>query len=299
MIPRRLETQQLWDWRAAAYLFLAGTGAGSTLVAMTYALLFDLYSAVTAVGLIMGPLLAILGSLFLFMDLGRPLLSYLAPRRPGHSWISRGFLILTAFIIVGLIHWALWIWPWRVIEDGGGTWWIFGALSGILAFLTAIYTGLLLGASPIPFWNTPILPVLFLVSCVSTGIAAIVLTTVHILGLNIHPEETFFLLQTDGFIIVLEIILLALYLYGMNLETAAKTSVSTIIRGRLAGSFWIGLVGIGLFVPLISEWTGSWTLLPAVCTLVGGYLLRSIVVSSGVKIPLSAQGIIIPIPGRN
>ncbi len=114
MMQRRLETQQLWDWRAAAYLFLAGTGAGSTLVAMVYALLFDSYSAVTAVGLLIGPLLAILGSLFLFMDLGRPLLSYLAPRRPGHSWISRGFLILTAFIIVGLIHWALWIWPWRV-----------------------------------------------------------------------------------------------------------------------------------------------------------------------------------------
>ena len=190
-------------------------------------------------------------------------------------------------------------WPWRVIEDGSGTWWVFGILSGILAFLTAVYTGLLLGASPIPFWNTPILPVLFLVSCVSTGIAAIVLTTVHILGLNIYPEIAFFLLQTDGFIIVLEMILLALYLYGMNLETAAKTSVSTIIRGRLAGSFWIGLVGFGLLVPLISEWAGSWTLLPTVCTLAGGYLLRSIVVSAGVKIPLSAQGMIIPIPGRN
>ena len=65
MMQRRMETQQLWDWRAAAYLFLAGTGAGSTLVAIVYALLFDSYSAVTAVGLLIGPLLAILGSLFL------------------------------------------------------------------------------------------------------------------------------------------------------------------------------------------------------------------------------------------
>lgn len=299
MMPRRLETQQLWGWRAAVYLFLAGTGSGSTLVAVVYAFLFNSYSTVTAIGLMVGPPLGILGSFFLFLDLGRPLLSYLAPRRPGNSWISRGFLILAAFILLGLIHLALWIWPWQVVESGSSTWWFFGALNGVLAFLTAIYTGLLLGASPIPFWNTPILPVLFLVSSVSTGIAAIVFVAVHILGLNIPPDEALFLIQTDGVIIVLEIILIAFYLYGMKLVSAARGSVTTVVRGRLAGSFWIGLVGVGLVVPLVSEWTGDWTLLPTVCTLAGGYFLRSIVVSAGIKVPLSAQGIIIPIPGKN
>jgi formate-dependent nitrite reductase membrane component NrfD len=294
-----LEAQQLWDWRAAVYLFLAGTGSGSTLTAVVYAFLFNSYSTVTAVGLTIGPLLAILGSLFLLLDLGRPLLPYLAARRPEHSWISRGLLILVAFILVGLIHSALWVWPWQVIEEGNSTWWVLATLNGILAFLTAVYSGLLLGASPIPFWNTPILPVLFLVSSVSTGVAAIVFVAVHILGLSVPPDEALFLIQTDGVIIVLEMILISLYLYGMKLVSAARASVTTVVRGKLSGSFWIGLVGVGLVVPLVSAWTGGWTLLPTVCTLAGGYVLRFIVISAGVKVPLSVQGIIIPIPGKN
>ncbi|OGP67242.1 MAG: hypothetical protein A2170_03135 [Deltaproteobacteria bacterium RBG_13_53_10] len=299
MMPRRLETQQLWDWRAAAYLFLAGVGSGSTLVAMAYAFLLDSYSAVTGTGLIIGPFLVILGSLFLFLDLGRPLLCYLAPCRPGHSWISRGFLILSAFIILSFIHTALWVWPWQVMEEGSSVWWAFGAVNGILALLTAIYTALLLGTSPIPLWNTPILPILFLVSSVSTGIAAIVLVTVHVLGMNVPSEEVSFLLQADGVFIVMEMLLIVVYLYGMKLVTAAKSSVMNVVSGKLAGAFWIGLVGIGLVIPLIMEWTGDWALLPAVCTLIGGYLLRHIVVKAGIKMPLSAQGIIIPIPGKN
>jgi polysulfide reductase chain C len=299
MMLRGLETQQLWDWRTAAYLFLAGAGSGSTLVAMAYAFLLDSYSAVTGTGLIMGPSLVVLGCLFLFLDLGRPLLSYLAPRRPGQSWISRGFLILSAFIILSFMHTALWVWPWQVMEGGSSVWWAFGAVNGILALLTAIYTALLLGASPIPFWNTPILPVLFLVSSVSTGIAAIVLVTVHILGLSVPLEEVSFLLQAGGVLIVLEILLIILYLYGMKLGTVAKGSVMNVVSGKLAGAFWIGLVGIGLVVPLISEWAGDWTFLPTVCTLIGGYLFRHIVVMAGIKMPLSAQGIIIPIPGKN
>ena len=299
MTQRRFETQQLWDWRAAAYLFLAGVGSGSTLVAMAYALLFESYSVVTGVGLTMGPLLVILGCLFLFLDLGRPLLSYLAPSRPGHSWISRGFLILSAFVILGLIHSALWIWPWQVMEEGGGIWTVLGVLNAILALLTATYTALLLGSSSLPFWNTPILPVLFLVSSVSTGIAAIVFVTLHLLRLSLPYGEVSFLLQADGVLIVLEILLIILYLYGMKLGTVAKASVMNVVSGRLAGLFWVGLVGIGLVIPLVSEWAGDWTFLPTVCTLIGGYLFRHIVVMAGIKIPLSAQGVIIPIPGKN
>ena len=299
MTQRRFETQQVWDWRAAAYLFLAGVGSGSTLVATAYALLFESYSAVTGVGLTMGPLLVILGCLFLFLDLGRPFLSYLAPSRPGHSWISRGFLILSAFVILGLIHSALWIWPWQVMEEGGGIWTVLGVSNAILALLTAIYTALLLGSSPLPFWNTPILPVLFLVSSVSTGIAAILFVTLHLLRWSLPYGEVSFLLQADGVLIVLEILLIILYLYGMKLGTVAKASVMNVVRGRLAGLFWVGLVAIGLVIPLVSEWAGDWTFLPTVCTLIGGYLLRHIVVMAGIKIPLSAQGVIIPIPGKN
>jgi len=99
----------------------------------------------TAIGLFIGPVLAILGSLFLsWTSASAPLLP--GPRRPGtHGF--RGIPNPDSLIIVGLIHW-----PSGSAMEGDRGWKrhmvAFGALSGILAFLTAVYTGLLLGASP-------------------------------------------------------------------------------------------------------------------------------------------------------
>ena len=292
-----LTTQKSWGWRVATYLFLAGLGSGSTLVGIGYGFLFRSPSMVTKVGLVIGPPFVIMGCLFLLIDLGRPSFSYLLIKRPKDSWITRGFFILSGFILLGLVHIVFWIGPWPLIKDWSSLWNVLGGTVAVFAVLTSIYPALLLGCSPIPLWNTPILPVLFLVSSASMGIAAIVLWTVHVLGFP--SQEVSFLLDMDAFLIVLEIFLIILYFHGMKLFGVAKISVKNIVVGRFAPLFWGGVVLIGLMIPFVLELTGGWTLLPALFVLIGGYLLRYIIVMGGIKIPLSVQGVILPIPGKN
>lgn len=139
----RFVAQRSWGLKVAIYLFLAGVGSGSTLVGLAYGFIFRYPSMVVKVGLAMGPPLVISGCLFLVFDLGRPSASYLIPFHAKHSWISRGFLILSVFTAIGLIHSALWIWPWHVMVDFGKAWIIFAIMNVMLSFLVSIYTGLL------------------------------------------------------------------------------------------------------------------------------------------------------------
>lgn len=296
-MEKRLVTQKSWGWRIATYLFLAGLGSGSALVGIAYGFLFKYPSAVAKVGLTMGPPFVMMGCIFLLLDLGRPSFSYLMMRRPKDSWIARGFFILSGFILIGLIDIVLWIGPWPLIKDWSSLWNFLGCVVTVFAVLTSIYPALLLGYFPIPLWNTPILPVLFLVSSASMGIAAIILWMVHALGFP--SQEVSLLLRLDALLIVSEIFLLILYFHGMNLFKTAKISARNILVGRFAPLFWGGVVLIGLVIPFVLEMVGSWPLVPTLCVLIGGYLLRYIIVMGGIKIPLSVQGVIIPIPGKN
>jgi len=296
-MDRPFETQKIWGWQAVLYLFLAGVGSGCVLVGMVYGFWYEA-PFVAKIGLIAGIPLVILGSLFLLLDIGRPIALYLSPGRPMDSWISKGFLILSAFIILGLIQIALWVWPGGLMGDFSNCWKIFGVVNGVLAIFTSLYPGVLLGCSPIPLWNTPMLPVVFWVSSLSTGAAAILLM-LQMFGVDLSPGGLSFLIYSEAVLIVLEAMLLGLYLYGIKLVAAARASVREIVSGRWAGRFWVGLVGAGLVIPFLSVTVWKGELLSAVGVLVGGYILRDVVIRGGIKMPLMAQGVIIPIPGKS
>jgi polysulfide reductase chain C len=223
--------------------------------------------------------------------------SYRILRRPGDSWIARGFFILSGFIGSGLALILFWIGPWPLIRAGSILWNVLGFTAGVFAFLTSIYPAFLLGSSPIPLWNTPILPVLFLASSASMGTAAMVLWAVGIPGF--HSQTLSFLVETEALLIVSELFLLFLYFHGMKLSETGKRSVRKILAERFALLFWGGVVGIGLVLPVVLEAAGGSTVLPALSVLIGGYLLRYVIVLAGIKPPLSVQGVILPIPDRN
>lgn len=103
----------------------------------------------------------------------------------------------------------------------------------------------------------------------------------------------------DAALIATEMVITALYVYGMKLITAARGSVREIISGALAPLFWIGFVVIGLVIPLMSVFFGGSTLLSSLCGLIGGFLLRYVVLRGGIKMPLSAQGITIPLSAEH
>ncbi|HQT46727.1 MAG: polysulfide reductase, partial [Acidocella sp. 20-63-7] len=156
------------------------------------------------------------------------------------------------------------------------------ALNVALGVALCIYTGILLsGFNARPFWHSALLGPLFLVSGLSTGAALM------ILGAGTKAERHLFG-RIDLGLILVELTLVGLFLIDMLNGTALQqNAVSYLLGGGGTGLFWIGFIGLGLGLPLLLEaamWWRSVTIIAgfaSVLVLVGGFLLRDIVVTAG------------------
>ncbi len=144
-------------------LYFGGIGAGAYLVSLLAG-----YHQAALLGL---SIVAIGKSLSHIFFLGRPERCWRAVWRPLSSWISRGLIFMLVFVVAGLGYllpaYSAFAWlPWT--SQG-----VFGQfllwLSIVGAFLTIIYTGFVLNRTAIPFWNSSLLPVLFLTVSLATG----------------------------------------------------------------------------------------------------------------------------------
>ncbi|OGK81242.1 MAG: hypothetical protein A2X52_15885 [Candidatus Rokubacteria bacterium GWC2_70_16] len=153
-----------------------------------------------------------------------------------------------------------------------------GSLVGsIFGFFLAAYTGVLLSNTALPFWgDARLMGALFLASGASTGMAAISL--LMWLGGASSGEGWDKVKRADRYSMIIELVLLAVFL-GL-LGSAAQP----ITSGRVAPLFWGGLVGVGLVIPLLLEVVGqrvrAVAAVSAVLVLVGGFVLRYVVLMS-------------------
>jgi polysulfide reductase chain C len=297
--------QRLWRWEVALYLYLAGMGAGSFIIGMTahwtvhpkqplMILGFDLDLARLA--LFWGPLLVAVGAPFLILDLGIKRRFLYACLNPKTSWVARGFLILSTFIVLGLAVFGIPILFPKLPAQIPTVWFILEIFSFLLAFATAIYTGILLkSVKYVPVWNTPFLPTVFLASALSTGSMAIILSTMGS-GLLFSQGEVFLSLShrivpIERIFILIEALILALYLYSRyRLKDQGETSVRLLISGKLRSLFWGGIVFIGFVFPFILEYAYSCCpdypvllFTTGLFLLCGGFFLRLGVLASGIK----------------
>ncbi|HEX9075942.1 MAG TPA: NrfD/PsrC family molybdoenzyme membrane anchor subunit [Anaerolineae bacterium] len=296
----------VWGPLIAWYLFLAGVGAGAYLVGVGASTLGTKYQPLVRPGILLGAPLVAIGSGLLLLDLGNPIRFYLGFLRPQSSMISVGILIITVFILLGLLHIAALLWPSRVKLSARALAWL-GGVNAVFALATAIYTGLLLGVvKAVPFWNTPMLPLLFLVSALSTGAGAILLAlAVWRLIRPVSQEQAEQLVESEHLLSRVDIPLIAvellvlfflLFLMGGGPSMAAE-SARYLVTGGFAVAFWVGLVVVGLLVPAVLE---AWSLrggqalnvgaLAGVCLLIGGIVLRYAVLSAGASVATAIIG---------
>ncbi len=299
-MEEKLKGGFVFGWKVIAYLFFAGVGGGAAAVGALFHVIHPEVESVTRAGLILGAPLVIVGCLLLFFDLGRPWAVFRALSRPNQAWIARGTIILTVFIIFQAIQFAGWVWPFRASMDDSSLFSLLNVLGGIFGVLTVLYTGFLFDTTrSIPFWSTPILPLLFLVSGVSTGIFALMLLLVTGLSVN---EEIALLSQIDLYLILFEGLILFFYIHGMHEVTAARASVRRLIKEDLSSIFWAGVVALGLLVPFLIEVFLAdrvfAIVMTCLCGLIGGIFVRYVVVAGAVKAPLNAEGVLIPLTPR-
>jgi len=303
---RYLRPQKEWKEIIAIYLYLAGMGAGSFVIGTLITWLgvklnppflpsIDLFGytlSLSKVPILWGPIMVSIGAPFLILDLGIKWRFMYACLNPRTSWVARGFIILSIFIVFGLVLLAKSVLPFEWLHAESPLWRIMEVFAFAFALGTAIYTGILLKATKsIPLWNTSLLPLLFLVSALSTGSMAIILSG---LGTELFSHDSGplkSLMHGEQILVVVEGIVLFLFLSRRyRAAEQGRDSVRLLLFGEMRLIFWGGIVLLGFIFPVILETIAS--LFPGnvvlifvagILLLCGGFFLRLGVLHAGIK----------------
>jgi polysulfide reductase chain C len=222
-----------------------------------------------------------------------------------------GVWVLTPFIPLALVLGWLEVDflspPWRIVTWARGLAlrWRTRLLQvgALLAIAIAIYTGVLLGVlQAVPLWNSFILPMIFFVSAMSTGLAASVLLSQVLAapGKNTaaHASKNhFYLNRIHLALIITELVFILSWLFvvASGSMTAAQ-SVGMLLSGRYSVFFWVGIVLIGIFGPMLvymyevvlhRSLKLSWVLIGDGSVLLGGLVLRYLVIAAGLPVILT------------
>lgn len=282
-----------WGIPVAFDLFLAGFGAGALLLAVVADLFGGKqYQKIMRTGAFIAPWPVLLGVILLVVDLGNPLRfwEFLLRKGPGilmfnpDSVMSIGVWLLTFFVILSLVYLVLCLVSW-VFAWGAKLRQLVGVVAFCFALLVTVYTGVLLAATPNPLWNSVLLPAVFSISALSTGIAGVVF--VLALG-RIYKRAV----KIDPFVSELEKInsrvigLLLLIIILFVLAGIGSAQMRMIIGLRFGFLWWIGIVGLGLIVPLLFGIKGKAnkpqaSLVVSALVLLGGFLLRYVILMGG------------------
>lgn len=265
-----------WSWLIAVYLFLAGVSAGSIIVALLVKWNrhersnSSIWDAMIKSGVVVAPLSILLGLALLIADLGRPWSFYwLLIRYNPTSVMSLGVFFLLVYTPIVLVFMFL------VFERTFLKYAWFAPLEGMLVWVKGLhsyaktieyflmaaalcvgsYTGFLLSALyAIPLWNSPVLPILFLTSSISSGIAINILIGLLFFKSTMNTESIKYLLVLDLRVILTELPLIGIFFIGLFYAggDAPIVAKAALTHGSLALIFWGGVIGVGLFVPLIT-----------------------------------------------
>lgn len=269
----------VWDWPIAIYLFLVGISAGL----VTLAALLRRYhpeqatadSTLMRTTLILAPCTIIFGLLILVFHLTRPWTFWKLMFHYSFTSVMSVGVMLFQVYMAALAVWLVNIFSEQVIVLQQR--WlpkltlvpkVLGWLAPLqksldivmllLAVMLGAYTGFLLSAlKTYPLLNNPILPALFLFSGVSSGAAVALIAMACRYRRNPHSEEAHFVHRVETPVVWLEIFLLFAFFIGLALGDDGKQRalVAAVGGGFWAVWFWLGVVGIGLVIPLLLK---SW-----------------------------------------
>lgn len=236
-------------------------------------------------------LCGLLGGGFHLVYLGHPFRFYRMILRPQTSWISRGLLFVTGFLVLGLIHIALSLWADSHLA--------LLVVTNVLAFLAIIYGGFAMSyIRGIPLWNSALLPVLYTVAGLWGGaeLSAVVELQGGGSGGSAMLEDLIKILLAV-FIIIFPTYLITAR-YG---SSAGKISVSEIVKGKWWPFFWVGVILFGIAMPIgviiaslvvgVSGIPVSLLYLSVAFELIGDLILRYLILKAGYYNPL------VPLPG--
>lgn len=303
-----MEFEPIWGAPIAMYLFLAGLGAGAFVAATAVGRMAPQAKRTVRAGRVIALGAVAVGLVLLMVDAKG---GFLHPWRFAlllgnvQSVMTWGVVFLAAFVVIAAVV---------VVRDLLKKSVPFGleAAGCGFAIAVAMYTGVLLGVvKTFPLWNSAVLPFLFLVSAMSTGVCAVFLFARLVCPSEV--EKLAFLERVHGWLPWVETVLVVALLFFVGLSSeAGAASVVALLTGQWALVFWLGFVVVGLALPLVlhlvqgrvgagvrdacgAEVHGVCPQVESgracgavsdVATIVGGFLLRYLVVMAALPVVL-------------
>lgn len=277
--------QTEWIDRRGIFLWIAfyagGLGGGLYLVSLYFNSLWGMFISWLIIAVIKG------GTHLIY--LGKPLRFWRIITRPNTSWLARGFIFV--FLFIGLVAIQLILSYWL---PGSAAEVVFKVLGGITAFAVAVYTGIILkNVKGVPFWNSALLPVLFVLCGILGGFGLSVVIALNGGDVNLAAAET-----GSRWLLIANALLIVVYLWRASIrESVGKQSVLEQIHGQSAPIFWTGIVALGIVVPLAialgslisNEVPTALIITGVICEIIGGLALRYCVLKAGAYKPLVAK----------
>ncbi|MCW8334294.1 cytochrome c nitrite reductase subunit NrfD [Vibrio sp. SCSIO 43135] len=300
----------VWDWIIAIYLFLAGMSAGAVMISI-YLKRKVIEGDPAQNGILkatawLAPFGIISGLTILIFHLTKPLSFWkIMIYFNVTSVMSMGVVLFQVYMAV-LFVWIGIIFRKQIVAFLQGKFAFvdtllekFGQFEnaievflGVLAILLAAYTGFLLSAlQTYPMLNNPVLPILFLFSSLSSGAAACLMFGILVFK---EPVSSASVKWVHGFerpVVLFELFVLVTFFTGLifsggQSEVAAWNAIG---GGFWSNWFWIGVVGIGMLLPLTLnavspkevQHNNGFILVVTTLSLVGVLMLRTFILYAG------------------
>lgn len=287
-----------WEPPIAYYLFLGGLAGGIMFLAALFnSFVIPGHAEIFAFPILISLVCVAVGCVFLVVDLGQPGVFWRVwtTSKSIIKWGATFLVIAAVFALIYLLAYVgdalTFLAPLSdFLKPAADACLIIAGINGLCIMM---YTGIMLSTNKAySFWATPALPVVFTLSALSTGCAALVLT----LGgwpAAMTPEgtqavaEVNEMLHTIDIVLVISelIVLLTMVLSFLGAgNNTAKAAARRWVKGSYAIPFWVFMVGLGLLVPLMLYIGGGHTVASTVVApiliLCGGCLLRYMVVKT-------------------
>lgn len=283
----------------ATYFYLTGISAGSFVVSVIAIIGGKTeFKPIGKIGAVVAPLTLFVAPIFLIIDLEQPfrfwhLFLYINVTSP----ISYGTFLLMSYPINGLIYaWAIFTGKEKLSR-------ILGIIGIPLAICTHGYTGFILALGKgRPLWSTALMPTLFIVSAMVSGIALVIFIAAirNKFVFKDKPEEQskdrnliFSLGKIMGAVIIFDLFLLSNDVLVLFTSKSEELYVANMLfSGRFTVMF-LGLeVLVGSLIPLFLVYYPRTAknlnilIIASVMVMMGIYVMRVVVVYAGQMTPL-------------
>jgi formate-dependent nitrite reductase membrane component NrfD len=239
-VPR---LQTIWGVREAGVFFLEG-------LSVTLFMAFAFLNVVP--GMLLSIALLIAAVLLLLSHLGHPMRAWLAIRNFRRSWVSRGTVVIGAFIGLATVYVGM---PAVLhIEMGESTMLAISLSLAVAGIFILLYPGFVMSASPaIPFWSSGLMPLLSLINGLASGGMVVLLfyvTAIQQVDTTVGLIDLVTLQQSVLIVLAMTTFTHFTYMVSMSNAGAAASLSVTYLMTHERLLFWVLAIGGGLLLPI-------------------------------------------------